>query len=322
MDMTAAIDAPHFKNEDAARELIESIRWPNGPVCGHCGETQRRYATKRLGRYRCGNPDCRKDYSVTTGTVMESSHIKLHHWMLAFYLISSSKKGISAHQLHRTIGITYKSAWFLAHRVRESMRTGGLVAPMGGEGKIVEADETYYGKVAEAPTMTTKGGKFTKGGKTGPSGKRPIVALVERGGRVRTFHVAVADGNTVSKIVRENIAKETRLMTDESRLYVKVGREFTSHETVNHSAGEYAREDVYTNNAEGYFGVFKKGMRGVYQHCGEKHLHRYLAEFDFRFNRRVALGVNDVERTLDAVRGAEGKRLTYRQPDGARNLVH
>lgn len=308
------LNAPHFTDETEARKMVESLRWPNGPVCGHCNETVKRYSTKREGRYRCGNPACRKDYSVTTGTVMESSHIPLHKWLSAFYLVCSSKKGISAHQLHRTLQITYKSAWFLEHRIREAMRDGGLVPPLGGNGGIVEADETYFGKQENPqPSVHRKGRPYTKGGKTGPSGKRAVIALVERGGRVRSFHPGVADGANVAQIVRENIHRETRLMTDESRLYVRVGTEFASHETVNHSAKEYARGDVTTNSVEGYFSIFKRGMRGIYQHCKEKHLHRYLAEYDFRYNHRTKLGYTDIERTFQAVRGIEGKRLTYQQ---------
>jgi transposase-like protein len=310
-----ALTAPYFQNESAAREVLAGIRWPHGPVCGHCGETQRRYATNRSGRYRCGNPECRKDFSVTTGTVMERSHIPLSKWLMGFYLLTSSKKGFSAHQLHRTIGVTYKSAWFMAHRIREAMREGGLVVPMGGEGEIVEADETYYGPVDERRPSAQRGDRpYTKGGRSGPGGKRAIVSLVERGGNVRSFHVAVADGETVGRIVRENVARESRLHTDESKLYVKPGVEFSAHETVNHSAKEYVRGDVHTNSAEGFFSIFKRGMRGIYQHCREKHLHRYLAEYDFRYNHRVRLGVNDADRMLAAIRGAEGKRLTYQQP--------
>ena len=192
---------PYFKDDDAARRMIESVRWPNGPYCQHCGETERRYPTKREGRFRCGNPECRQDYTVTTGTVMESSHIKLHKWLLAFYLMSSSKKGVSAHQLHRSLDITYKSAWFMAHRVREAMKNGGLTDPMGGVGRIVEADETYYGKVDSPRPRNRYLPPPTKRGRSGPGQKRAIVALVERGGGVRTFHPAVADGSTVSEIV-------------------------------------------------------------------------------------------------------------------------
>ncbi len=305
---------PHFQSDEAARALIEGIRWPNGPVCGHCGETERKYTTKRPGRWRCGNPACKKDYTVTTGMVMESSHVKLHLWLQAFHLAASSKKGFSAHQLHRTLGITYKSAWFMHHRIMEAMREGGLdLPPMGGSGSIVEADETYFGKVENPqPSDQRYGRPYLKGGMG--AGKRAIVTLVERGGKARSFHVPRADKATVSKIVMENISHESRLHTDESKLYQGANAFFASHETVKHSAKEYARGDVNTNSAEGYFSIFKRGMKGVYQHCGEKHLHRYLAEYDFRYNRRAALGYTDEMRTADAVLGAVGKRLTYKKP--------
>ena len=312
-----AFTAPEFQTPEAARTAFEAILWPNGPVCHRCGETQRIYATKRPGRHRCGNSECRKDFTVTTGTVMERSHIALNKWLMGFYMMASSKKGVSAHQLHRTLDIGYEAAWFMAHRLREAMRDGGLLPPMGGNGGIVEADETYYGPVEEArPSKQRKGRAYTKGGKSGPSNKRAIVSLVERGGSVRSFHVAVADREHVAKIVTENVDREATLHTDESRLYKKVGEEFAAHETVRHSAKEYARDDVHTNSAEGYFSIFKRGMRGIYQHCAEKHLHRYLAEYDFRYNHRVALGVDDADRMLAAVRSAEGKRLTYQQPHG------
>ena len=313
-----AFTAPHFQNDKAARKFVEKIRWPDGTVCPHCGTVGTAYATKKEGVYRCAEKFCRMDFTVTTGTVMESSHVPLHKWLMGFYLMSSSKKGISAHQLHRSLGITYKTAWFMAHRIREAMRAGGLEPSLGGEGKIVEADETYYGKIEDRkPSKQRKGRPFTKGGKVGVGGKRAIVALVERGGRVRTFHVGVADKVTVSKIVMDNVARETRLHTDESRLYTGSDAHFATHETVKHSAKEYVRGDVHTNSAEGYFSIFKRGMRGIYQHCREKHLHRYLAEYDFRYNHRIALGYNDGERAALAVKGAEGKRLTYRQANSA-----
>jgi transposase-like protein len=313
--MTNAFTAPHFQNDKAARKFVEKIHWPDGTVCPHCGSIGHAYATKREGVYRCAEKECRKDFSVTTGTVMESSHIGLHKWLMGFYLMSASKKGMSAHQLHRALGVTYKTAWFMVHRIREAMRAGGLT-PMGGEGKIVEADETYYGNIEDRkPSPSRKVCPFTRGGKVGVGGKRAIVALVERGGSVRTFHVGVADKVTVQKIVTDNVSRESRLHTDESRLYIGADALFASHETVKHSAKEYVRGDVHTNCAEGYFSIFKRGMRGIYQHCAEKHLHRYLAEYDFRFNHRVALGFNDGERAALALKGAEGKRLTYRQPN-------
>lgn len=308
--------ADHFHNDNAARVELERILWPSGPVCPHCGVVNHAYATKRPGVYRCAEKGCRKDFTVTMGTVMERSHIALHQWMQAFHLLCSSKKGISSHQLHRTMKITYEAAWFMSHRIREAMRAGELAAPLGGEGKIVEADETYHGK-AETPVASPqrKGKPYLK--RKLANQKRPIVALVERGGKVRTFHVAAADKVTVSKIVADNVARESRLHTDESNLYPTIGKEFASHETVKHTAKEYVRGDVHTNSAEGYFSIFKRGMKGIYQHCDEKHLHRYLAEFDFRYNNRIRLGVDDDARTVEAIKGAEGKRLTYRQPRNA-----
>ena len=313
--MSNAFVAPHFQSHEAAREWLEGQRWPTGRVCPHCGSIGRAYTTKRPGTYRCAEKECRKDFSVTMGTVMERSHIALNKWLMAFYLMSSSKKGISAHQLHRALNLYYKSAWFMCHRIREAMAGAGFTGPMGGEGEIVEADETYYGPTEERrESPQRKGRPYTKRGKTGPGGKRAIVGLVERGGKVRTFHVAVADKETVTNIVRENVAKESRLHTDESKLYFGSDEHFASHETVKHSAKEYVRGDVHTNSAEGYFSIFKRGMTGVYQHCSEKHLHRYLAEYDFRYNHRVRLGIGDIDRTLAAINGAEGKRLLYRQP--------
>ncbi len=307
-------EAAHFNDPEAARAVIEAELWPTGPVCGHCGEKERHYATKRPGRWRCGNPECRKDFTVTTGTVMESSHVPLHKWLLAFHIGASSKKGFSAHQLHRTLKITYKSAWFLWHRVREAMRTGGLT-PMGGSGKIVEADETYYGPVAK-PRARSKSGKPYKGG--GPHNKRIIVSLVERSGHVRSFHVPFATKESVMGIVRGNVDHETRLFTDEAHQYHGAGKHFAEHSTVTHSKKEYVRGEISTNTIEGFFGIFKRGMRGVYQHCDEKHLHRYLAEFDFRYNHREALGYNDETRALVALKGAVDKRLTYKKCDEAR----
>jgi transposase-like protein len=304
--------APQFRDDEAARKFLERILWASGPVCPHCGVVNHAYATKRPGVYRCAEKECRKDFTVTMKTTMERSHIALHKWVQAFALMTASKKGISAHQLHRTLDIHYQSAWFMCHRIREAMREGDL-GPLGGGGGIVEADETYFGKT-EQPRVSPrrKGRPYNPRGSRGPKDKRPIVALVERGGNVRTFHVPVADKTSVGKIVADNIARESRLHTDESRLYPEIGQLFAAHETVKHSVGEYVRDDVHTNSAEGYFSIFKRGMRGVYQHCKEKHLHRYLAEFDFRYNHRVKLGFNDGERAALAVKSAAGKRLTYR----------
>jgi transposase-like protein len=304
---------PRFTNDDAARAYLEALRWPDGPICPHCGTINHAYAIKPAGTYRCAEAACRGNFTVTMNSPMERSHIALHKWVLAFHLLCSSKKGMSAHQLHRTLGITYRSAWFMAHRIRECMRAGGL-APLGGEGKVVEADETYYGEIPEAkrPKLKTTGRPFSANPQ-GPKHKRAIIALVERGGSVRSFHIPGAYAESVVKVVQDNIARESRLHTDESALYHRVGKEFATHETVKHADKEYARGDVTTNTVEGYFSIFKRGMRGNYQHCSEKHLHRYLAEFDFRFNHRVKLGFNDRDRAAIAVKSGDGKRLTYRQ---------
>jgi transposase-like protein len=329
MGISMAIDTfshARFTCDVAAREYLESLRWPDGPVCPHCGTIGHAYAIKPHGTYRCAESACRGNFTVTMNSPMERSHIALHKWVQAFHLMCASKKGISAHQLHRMLNIAYKSAWFMAHRIRECMRDGGL-APLGGGGQVVEADETYFGNT-ETKVMGKgrKGRPYTKGGKSGPAGKRAVVSLVERGGRVRSFHPAVADSPSVTAIVRENIAREAQLMTDESRLYMSVGFEFASHHTVTHSHGEYVRTEtklvdgqpfvmrkVHTNTVEGYFSIFKRGMKGIYQHCKEKHLHRYLAEFDFRYNHRIRLGFTDGERAALAVKNATGKRLTYQQ---------
>ena len=306
--------APQFHDEGAARLFVEAHLWPDGPVCPHCGACDRIIELKgkatKPGTRKCGR--CRKLFSVTKGTVFESSHVPLHKWLVALYLICSSKKGVSSHQLHRTLGVTLKTAWFVSHRVREAMRDGSL-GSLGGAGDTVEADETYLGpKSGEA-----KRAKHTRG----PGGKRAVVGLVQRGDKVRTFHVDRADKDTVGSIVRYHVARESALMTDESRLYVEVGAEMASHETVIDSADEYVRGAVHTNTIEGYLGIFKRGMKGVYQHCAEKHLHRYLAEFDFRYNNRVALGVGDGVRAALALVGSKGKRLTYRELVAGRRLM-
>jgi transposase-like protein len=322
------LSEPQFHDDDAARVYFEKIRWPDGRVCPHCGVIGAEYATKRAGRYRCGAKECRKDFSTTTGTVMEQSHVKLSKWLWVFYMMCSSKKGISAHQIRRSLGVQMKTAWFMAHRTREAMKAGGLTAKMGGADKVVMIDETYIGTVSEAPKQYSKrkrGSTTKRGGRRGVSDKRAIVTLVERGGKARTFHVATADASTVARILRENVAKESRLHTDGSNLYNKVGKEFAEHASVDHSLGEYVRYengDAISNNAcESYFSVFKRGMKGVYQHCDEKHLHRYLVEFDFRHNTRSKLGVEDKARHDIALAGAEGKRLTYRRTSGQEHVA-
>jgi transposase-like protein len=298
---------PIFTDADAARRHLEAQRWPDGPNCPHCGNADpariRTLAGKahRPGVYQCN--ECREQFTVTVGTVFERSKIPLNKWVLATHLMAASKKGMSAHQLHRMLGVTYKTAWFMAHRIREAMKDTST-EPMGGPGSIIEADETYYGRTDAARIYKTKR-------------NRAVVGLVERGGKARMFHVKSANATNVREILVRNASRKSELHTDESRLYTKLGEEFAGHRTVTHSQGEYAREGVHTNSIEGYFSVFKRGMRGVYQHCGEAHLQRYLNEFSFRFNHRTALGVSDVERRDAALKGAEGKRLTYRRSHGA-----
>lgn len=300
--------APHFQSHEAAREYLEGLRWGAERVCPHCGTVNQSYATKKPGVYRCASKECRKDFSVTTKSVMESSHIKLHVWLQAFYLMASSKKGMSAHQLHRTLGITYKTAWFLAHRIREAMRAGGLLPPMGGGGKPVEVDETFYGRLQGMP----------KKGRYAWANKNVVLTLVERGGSARSFHVDGVRVGDLMPIIRENLSREAQFMTDEANAYKFIAEAHgLNHSTVTHSKDEYVRREgdkvISTNTVEGYYSIFKRGMKGVYQHCAEKHLHRYLSEFDFRYSNRVALGIGDGERADLAIKGAAGKRLTYRQ---------
>lgn len=305
----ASLQNPMFLDEDEARRALEQVRWPHGPVCPHCGVTgngivpvEGKKRTHRPGLYYCNH--CKGQFTVTVGTVFERSKIPLSKWWMAVYLLNSSKKGFSAHQLHRTLKVTYKTAWFMMHRIREAMRTGGLTPPfLGGNGKTVEADETYIGKTSFAP----KGRK-----KPGIGYRNIVLTLVERDGSARSFHIDTTTLNEVSRIVKDNVHRETIINTDEGGWYRSLGKHFQGHETVNHSRDEYVRDDVTTNTVEGYYSIFKRGMKGVYQHCSEKHLHRYLAEFDFRYSNRVALGVNDGERAVLAMKGIEGKRLTYR----------
>lgn len=318
---------PIFNNEDKAREHLESIRWADGVYCPHCGNSDqaslRRLEGKstRPGLFQCN--ECRQHFTVTVGTVMERSKVPLAKWVLGFHLYAASKKGMSAHQLHRMLGVTYKTAWFMAHRIREAMKEDvASSGPMGGEGKTIEADETYIGK-RETPRKLARGriANPTKSGKAGGAQKRIVVGLVERGGKARMFHLNDATKETVRDVLVRNADRASTLYTDSSRLYTRTGEEYASHKTTNHARGEYVRyegaEVVHSNTIESVFSVFKRGMIGVYQHCGEAHLHRYLAEFDFRYNRRTALKVSDRERAEDAIRGASGKRLTYNQTDEA-----
>lgn len=299
----SVLSKPYFHDEAKAFEYLESVLWPEGPICPHCGSVSGKHydlRKTRLGLRKCS--DCRKQFTVKVGTVFESAHIPLNKMLQAVHLLCSSKKGISAHQLHRILEVQYKTAWFLCHRIREAMRTGGL-APMGGKGGIVEADETFIGR---------KEGSVKR---RGYGHKNAVLSLVERGGQVRSFHVDGTSAADVMPIIRKNVAKETAMMTDEGGHYSRLGSDFASHETVQHKADEYVRIEgervISTNTVEGYFSVFKRGMKGVYQHCSERHLHRYLAEFDFRYNNRSKLGIEDGERASKAISGVRGKRLKY-----------
>ena len=325
--MSADLQSPIFTDENAAREALEAVRWPNGPVCPHCGNANPEKIVKgrgkvaRPGLFYCAA--CNGQFTATVGTVFERSKIPLSKWWLAMHLLGSSKKGMSSHQLHRLLGVTYKTAWFMSHRIREAMADDGSAGPLGGFGKVVEADETYIGK-REGPIVHSRkriNWKPTKGGKSGGAQKRVVVGLVERGGHTRMFHLNHATKETVRDVLVRNVSRESALHTDESRLYTVTGAEFEAHRTVRHSAGEYVRYEadgvVHSNTIENVFSIFKRGMKGVYQHCGEAHLHRYLAEFDFRYNNRSGLGVNDKQRVAKIAAGIEGKRLTYRRTDEA-----
>lgn len=298
-----------YTDETAARKHLESLLWPDGPVCPHCGSldvaTKLKGQSTRPGVYWCNG--CQKPYSVTVGTVYESSHIPLHKWLYATHLLTASKKGISAHQLQRMLGLgSYRSAWFLAHRIRLSMAPNDATPPLGGEGKTVEADEMFIGK---------KAGKRKHPGAGGYAHKRTILTLVERGGKVRSFPLESASGTEISPVMHEHIDPATKVYTDGANYYRFMPTD--KHKTVNHSTGEYVRYtaqgNVHTNTVEGVFSIFRRGMVGTYQHCGEAHLHRYLAEFDFRYSNRASLGVNDALRADIATKGIVGKRLTYRQ---------
>ena len=299
--MASVLSAPHYHDEDAAFAYVEKAVWPEGPVCPHCGGVERiskmEGKSTRKGLYKCYQ--CRKPFTVRMGTIFESSKVKLHIWLQAMYLVAGSKKGSSSHQLARTLGLTVKTAWFLSHRIREAMREGDL-SPFGQDGGAVEVDETYIGRKA--------GARFPKGGW---SHKMTVLGLVDRNtGKSRLFHIN-AGGAQIHSIVLDNLSREARLMTDEHTMYKKIGREFAEHSSVMHYNREYVRGDVTTNTVEGSFAIFKRGMRGIYQHCAEKHLHRYLAEFEFRYSHREAHGVDDAARADKMLMGIVGKRLTY-----------
>lgn len=309
------LSRPYFFDETKAFEHVEAVLWPQGPVCHHCGSVEKPYklagvrskaskknpeGIERHGLYKC--KDCRGQFTVRMGSIFEESHIPLHKWLQAIHLMCASKKGISAHQMHRTLEITYKSAWFLCHRIREAMRSDSS-SPLGGLGKIVEVDETFIGNKAG----------FKKGLAWGH--KMKVLSLVKRGGTVRSSRLASISRKAIEETIRENVHAENRIMTDKAAYYKKPFKGFAGHETVDHGRDEYVRDEAHTNTLEGYFSIFKRGMKGVYQHCGEQHLKRYLAEFDFRYSNRVALGVNDDGRAQKCLSGAFGRRLMYQTFD-------
>jgi transposase-like protein len=302
--MASVLSAPHYHNEDAAFAYVERHIWPNGPVCPHCGGVERiskmEGKATRKGLHKCYQ--CRKQFTVRQGTIFESSHVPLHIWLQAIFFVAGSKKGVSSNQLHRTLGVTLKTAWFMSHRIREAMRSGAL-APFGGEGGVVEVDETFLGH--------KKGAKVERGF----SHKMAVLALVHReSGQSRSFVIDKVNREEIFPIIERNIDRETYIMTDEAGLYRGpfLRSTFLGHGTVHHQSGEYGRGRIHSNTVEGFFSIFKRGMKGVYQHCAEKHLHRYLAEFDFRYNNRIALGCDDENRASALLRGIVGKRLTYK----------
>jgi transposase-like protein len=304
--MDSAMTLPKiYTDADAAREHLESLQWPDGPICPHCGVVDKATLLKgkstRPGVYKCR--ECEKPFSVTVGTLFERSKVPLNLWLYAVHLYTASKKGFSAHQLHRTLKVQYKTAWFMAHRIREAMRPKDFT-PMGGSGKAVEVDETYIGRLEGYA------------GQGGPATKNMVLTLVERGGSARSFHVDNASIASIVPVIRDNIVRESALMTDAAQHYKAVHNEFTGDGgRVHHEREEYVRGHIHTNTVEGYYSIFKRGMKGIYQHCSEKHLHRYLSEYDFRYSNRVALGIDDDTRADRALKGIAGKRLTYRRPD-------
>ena len=309
--MTESIlSAPHFHNEEAAYQFVEARIWPRGPVCPHCGVISGHYKLEgkstRHGVYKCYA--CRKPFTVKIGTIFEKSHIPMRLWLQAIFLISSSKKGVSSNQLHRTLGLTLKSAWFMSHRIREAMRDGGLDT-FGSNGGSVEVDETFIGHDKVKKPKGEKKGR-------GYDHKNKVLSLVDRStGKARSVVVDDLKASTILPILQANIDREARILTDEAGQYTHVRMHFRDHGFVRHGVGEYVSKTdrtLHTNTIEGFFSIFKRGMKGIYQHCAHNHLNRYLAEFDFRYNNRIALGVNDQDRAETLLKGVKGKRLTYK----------
>jgi transposase-like protein len=315
-----ALNKPQFKSADNARAYLEHVRWPNGPVCPHCGSISKDHyrlegEAHRAGLLKC--KDCREQFSVTVGTVFERSKIGLHVWLQAVYLLCSSKKGMSSHQLHRILGVTYKTAWFMTHRIREAM-TAGNFGPIGGKGSIVEADETYFGSETGKPRSDMRNKYGRRSGAQTQKEANKIVSLVERGGKVRSFHVADVTGDNLKAVLCKQIHAESHVMTDASPRYNVVKRDmpFAAYDQVNHSKKEYVRGIAHTNTVEGYFSILKRGLIGTYHHVSSAHLSRYTNEFDFRYNHRESQGFTDQERANVVLKEIAGKRLTYRRING------
>lgn len=319
-EKTSNISAAYFHNEEAAYAYVEAKLWPHGAVCPHCGGTERNRKMQgkstRIGVYKCY--DCRKPFRVTVGTIFEASHIKLNVWLQAIFLIASSKKGISSHQLQRMLGITIKSAWFLSHRIREAMKHDGGLFSVGG---TIEADATFVGGKEKNKHRNKR-----IGGTTGGSNKECVFSLIQRGGGVRSFHIPSVNAANLKPILQSQLTLEkTHLMTDGERLFRNLAPMVAKHEYTNHEAGEYVRGDVHSNTAEGYFSILKRGIIGTFHHVSPQHLQRYVSEFDFRYNHRetkdkidgkwVKTGLNDVERADALLQGVKGKRLTYATTD-------
>ena len=310
----SVLTAARFTDETAAREHLERIRWNGKPVCPHCGSLERNVKLNgeahRPGLLFCG--DCRTQFTVTVGTVFERSKVPLHKWLLATHLLCASKKGMSSKQIERMLGVSYKTAWFMTHRIREAMRPAAVIAPMGQGGGGVEIDETYIGR----DPLKSKP-------KYGPAQKQRVLSLVDRSsGRAVSMVADSLHAKTLIPILKENISREARILTDGAAHFNILPLLFADHQSVDHGRKEYVRvsdRTVHTNTIEGFFSIFKRGMKGTYQHCGKQHLHRYLAEFDFRYSERIKLGVNDSQRADKALKGISGKRLTYRRIDGAQN---
>lgn len=298
--MNKGIDAPQFNDKEKAREYLEQIRWGSKPECPHCENNEGNYKLEgkshRRGLYKCKK--CRKQFTVTVGTLFEGSHIDLHIWLKAVYLMCASKKGMSSHQLHRMLGITYKTAWFMTHRIREAMKDPVFIKKLGGKGKVVEVDETFWGN-----------SKKHKKGARGWGHKEKIFSLVERDGNVKSYHVKHVTAKTLKPIMIQQINKDTHIITDDFKSYFGLNRDFYKHDIIKHSKKEYVRGEIHTNTIENYFSIFKRGLTGIYQHVDARHLKRYIGEFDFRYNTRK---VDDIDRTIMALKGIAGKRLLYR----------